>query len=86
MYSNLSHADKVFEIKINIQGLLEKDCKKRQDWDTIISHEYIKSDARIQELAKIKVEFTKNLTESQEIRKEIQRHEKAKNSKKAFSH
>ena len=64
-----------------LQGLLEKDCKKRQDWDTIISHEYIKSDARIQELAKTKVEFTKNLTESQEIRKEIQRHEKAKNSK-----
>ena len=64
-----------------LKGLLEKDCKKRQDWDSIIINEYIKSDARIQELAKTKVEFTKNLTESQELAKEMQRNEKAKNSK-----
>ena len=66
-----------------LQGLLEKDCQKRLDWDRIVSHEYIQSDARIQELAKNTVEFTKNLTASQEMRKEIQRNEKAKNSKGA---
>jgi fused-like protein len=61
-----------------LQGLLEKDVKKRMNWQQILSHRYISELPRIMECAKLTTEFTKPLTESQELAKEIQRQDKAK--------
>lgn len=61
-----------------LQGLLEKNPKRRMNWDDILQQDYICQDPRIQQCQKAALEFTKNLTESQELAKEIQRQDKAK--------
>lgn len=60
-----------------LQGLLEKDPKKRLDWDGILGHTYLSSEPRIVDCQKAMLAFTKALTESQELAKEIQRQDKA---------
>jgi serine/threonine protein kinase len=72
-----------------LQGLLEKDPKKRIVWHDILHHNYFSSESKILECRKSESEFTMELTESQELAKEIQRQEKAKklpgyNRAKAF--
>jgi len=61
-----------------LQGLLEKDPKKRIVWHDILHHNYFSSESKILECQKSESEFTMELTESQELAKEIQRQEKAK--------
>ena len=72
-----------------LQGLLEKDPKKRIVWHDILRHNYFSTESKILECRKSESEFTMELTESQELAKEIQRQEKAKklpghNRAKAF--
>ncbi len=69
-----------------LKGLLEKDPKKRLEWNEILQHEYLTSNPRIQECQKTNFEFTKTLTESQELAKEIQRQDKAKKLPQGSSH
>ncbi len=57
-----------------LQGLLEKDPAKRSGWSMVLSHEFIAYDPRVQDCLRLHVD----LTESQELAKEIQRHHKAK--------
>ena len=61
-----------------LQGLLEKDPKRRFNWIEILNHDYLKDNVKIQECLKMNMEFTSQLTESQELAKEIQRQDKAK--------
>ena len=68
-----------------LQGLLEKDPKKRIIWSDIYEHVYLSSSQRIiecqkecQRSEKGFTGFTMPLTESQELAKEIQRQDKAK--------
>merc|ERR1719468_149799 len=60
-----------------LQGLLEKDAQKRVEWSDILQHDYISHDHRIGDCRKKAFEFTKALTESEELAKEIQRRKKA---------
>ena len=61
-----------------LKGLLEKDHRKRSDWTDILQNDYINDCVKVQECLKLNTEFTTELTESQELAKEIQRQDKAK--------
>ena len=61
-----------------LQGLLEKDPKRRLNWPDVLQHSYLNDHPKIKECSKAEMEFTRELTESQELAKEMQRQDKAK--------
>ena len=64
------------DLKSFLQGLLEKDCKRRFKWKELLAHPFVKDLIVIQEMGA--TSLTEALTASQELAKEIQRQDKSK--------
>ena len=61
-----------------LKGILEKDPKRRLNWPDLLQHSYLNDHPKIKECSRAEMEFTRELTESQELAKEMQRQDKAK--------
>merc|ERR1712020_486346 len=54
-----------------LKGILEKDPKRRLNWPDLLQHSYLNDHPKIKECSRAEMEFTRELTESQELAKKM---------------